>query len=292
MSNFLSRVRGCFYAGAIGDAIGFAYENKTQVREVSLPNTFAFTDDTELTSATAEAIFLNKGRVTPEAIAANLAKWYKARKIHFLGSSTLKALNELSMGGHWALVGRKGEHAAGNGAAIRIAPLIFFLNPTIETDKVTFRDICRITHHSDEAYAGGLAIAMALHSLIHTNGLNFDIFNGLPDTRVKDRLLAIIQKLPETSLAQISEAFGNSGYVVESVPFAVFAALKYTDLSDMYRDIILCGGDTDSNCFLAGQIFGAKHGIEGVPPDHIKKLETSIHKQIIEQFLTILSEPA
>ena len=292
MKNFLSKVRGCFYAGAIGDALGFAYEYKTQIREVSFPDIFTFTDDTELTSATAEAIFLNKGRVSPEAIAANLAKWHKARRINYIGSSTLKALNELSMGGHWALVGRKGEHAAGNGAAIRIAPLIFFLNPTTESDKVIFRDICRITHHSDEAYAGALAIALALHSLIHTDALNPDIFNSLPDTQVKDRLLTILQKLPKTSLQQISETFGNSGYVVESVLFAVFAVLKYIDILDMYRDIILYGDDTDSNCFLAGQVFGAKYGIEGIPANHVKKLEASTHKQIIEQFITILTVPA
>ena len=71
-----------------------------------------------------------------------------------LGSSTLKPLRELQVGGHWALVGRSGEYAAGNGAAMRIAPLAF----KQQVDRQTLKDICSITHKNDEAYTGALAI--------------------------------------------------------------------------------------------------------------------------------------
>lgn len=41
--------------------------------------------------------------------------WYNNGKLTDVGASTLK--------------GRSGEYAAGNGAAMRIAPLAFFINP-------------------------------------------------------------------------------------------------------------------------------------------------------------------
>src|SRR5262245_24138963 len=65
-----------------------------------------------------------------------------------LGSSTLKALRDLSAGAHWALAGARGEYAAGAGAAMRIAPLAFLLDPASADDRVLIRDVARITHHS------------------------------------------------------------------------------------------------------------------------------------------------
>ena len=59
-----------------------------------------------------------------------------------MGASTLKALQELAIGGHWSQVGRKGEYAVGNGAAMRIAPLAFNLS----IPRARIREICYITH--------------------------------------------------------------------------------------------------------------------------------------------------
>ena len=80
--------------------------------------------------------------------------WFGDGKVTGLGSSTLKALRDLQAGAHWALSGARGEYAAGNGAAMRAAPLAFFLDPAVDADRTRLRDIARITHHHDEAYVG------------------------------------------------------------------------------------------------------------------------------------------
>ena len=232
--------------------------------------------------------------VSPEKIAEHLAKWHKSRKIRYLGSSTLKALTELAAGGHWALVGRKGEHAAGNGAAIRVAPLIFYLDLASDADRVKFRDICRITHHSDEAYAGALAIALALQKLLFEPGqLNpVTLFNSLPDTLVRDRLLALFQQDRKPSLLNVAKDFGASGYVVESVPLAILAGTTYDALIPMFEDLVKCGGDTDSNCFLAGQIFGSIHGLEAIPKEYSEAFRKSSYRDSLEAFMKQLPVPA
>ena len=56
-----------------------------------------------------------------------------------LGSSTLKALRDLAAGAHWELAGARGEYAAGTGAAMRIAPLAFLLEPGSAADRVIVR---------------------------------------------------------------------------------------------------------------------------------------------------------
>jgi ADP-ribosyl-[dinitrogen reductase] hydrolase len=106
-----------------------------------------------------------------------------------MGSSTLKALRDLEAGLHWALAGAKGEMAAGNGAAMRIAPLSFHLDPTRAQDRQVIRDVCRITHHDEEAYVGALAVASAIRYLaLDQNAESAKLFDAvlqhLPDSRV------------------------------------------------------------------------------------------------------------
>src|ERR1044071_6644137 len=116
-----------------------------------------------MTLATCEAIS-EIGSIDPAAIADSLTSWFKRGRLVGLGASTYKALSELSQGGHWALVGRKGEMAAGNGAAMRIAPLAFYLDATKRDSRTLIHDVCRITHHNEEAYAGALAVLLAVHA--------------------------------------------------------------------------------------------------------------------------------
>jgi ADP-ribosyl-[dinitrogen reductase] hydrolase len=160
------RILGCILGGAIGDAFGGAYENQSPPIDFTKPRAWQLSDDTQLTLATCEAIIEAGGNIDPARIAARFVAWHRASRVTGMGASTLKALTELAAGGHWALVGRKGERAAGNGAAMRIAPLAFFLDPQSFRDKQIIRDVSRITHHHEEAYAGALAIVAAIRAAL------------------------------------------------------------------------------------------------------------------------------
>jgi ADP-ribosylglycohydrolase len=76
----------------------------------------------------------------------------------------LKSLRDLEAGNHWALAGRLGERAAGNGAAMRIAPLAFVTDPVNDDGRRFIRDVSQVTHRHDEAYAGALATVFAIRS--------------------------------------------------------------------------------------------------------------------------------
>jgi ADP-ribosyl-[dinitrogen reductase] hydrolase len=275
------RFEGCIVGGAIGDAWGSAYEH---LKDTSDSTTFylntpkkpvynwAITDDTQLTLATCEAIAESK-LLTPEMLAAKLLSCYKAKKFSGLGASTLKALGELEVGGHWSLVGRTGEYAAGNGAAMRIAPFAF--KKTFSRNDI--RDFCRITHKNDEAYAGALAVVLSIRAVI-SNTWNSDnnlleiIIPEIPDTRVRDRLIEIVS-CDNASIREIAK-LGVSGYVVDSVPFAIFAASQIVryDFETVIREVIESGGDTDTNASIAGQIAGSIIMIDMIPAHLSKKI--------------------
>lgn len=281
--NISERFKGCILGGAIGDAYGSAFENIQKKDnsetiyypfgkpEIKIPE-WQITDDTQLTLATCEAMTARK-KMDADFFAKKYLEFYKSRKITGIGSSTLKAMQELEIGGHWSLVGRKGEYAAGNGAAMRIAPLGFETN--ISRSKI--KDICYITHQNDEAYVGALCVVIAIQSILNKTWTGKEnllqlIINQIPDTKVKDRLIEIDQL--KCDLSKVGK-LGNNGYVVNSVPLAIAFASKISEIgiTEMYKQIIDIGGDTDTNCSIAGQIAGTLIGIKNIPKELINQLK-------------------
>src|SRR5262249_52827300 len=154
---------------------------------------------------------------------------------------------------HWALVGNKGEYAAGNGAAMRIAPLAFCLDPGKKESRQIIRDVSRITHHNEEAYVGALAVVIAIRAAFDGdwNGdhrLLQMVIDSLPDSSVRDRLTEIAKLDNGVSLSELGRRFGRSGYVVDSVPLALVGSARIVELGfeNMLSEIVSAGGDTDT----------------------------------------------
>lgn len=272
------RLKGSLICGAIGDAFGAKYEGSKNVNDLNLDSRWYITDDTQLTLATCEAIFQSK-EVLPEKVAERFLHWFNRRKLTGLGSSTLKALRELQVGGHWALVGRSGEFAAGNGAAMRIAPLAFKNN----VSRQTIKDVSNITHKNDEAYTGALAVFYAIKSAIVGNwegGYNLieKILSSLPDTNVRDRLIEV-NELSINSIKELGERFKSTAYVVDSVPIAIFAASRINEYSfeSIIQDLIKLGGDTDTICSITGQIIGSLKGVKVIPEPWLAKYKNDLN---------------
>jgi ADP-ribosyl-[dinitrogen reductase] hydrolase len=181
-------------------------------------------------------------------------------------------MQDLAIGTHWALAGRRGEFAAGNGAAMLIAPLAFLLNPTDSHDRTLIRDVCRITNHSDEAYVGALAVVLAMWSVLTgTWSQDRSFLTGtvdrLPDSAVRDRVSELIQlQLPAS---EVAHRFGATGHVVDTVPLALYCAqlIASEPLPTVLARTISVGGDTDTIASIAGQLAGTVVGSAGVPQD-------------------------
>lgn len=281
-----SQILAILLAGAIGDAVGAHAEGSSSP---SLPHDetpLRITDDTQLTLATAESITEHR-QILPEKIAERFTLWYRQRRFTGLGSSTLKALRELDAGGHWATVGAVGERAAGNGAAIRIAPLAFLLDPENDLDRRTIRDVCRISHRHDEAYLGALALIHSIRFAMVRGNLSGELFDflsaSLPDSVVRDRFRSIQSE--SLSPYDYVARFSSSGYVADSVPLAILSAVYFSDFETLLPEIISLGGDTDSNTSMACQLLAASQDSNSLPANWFNRLEdVSQIKQIVHDF--------
>jgi len=273
------RIIGCILGGAIGDAVGLPYEGQLPPVVVDL-NGKQVSDDTQLTLATCEAMIESNCVVDAAIIASRFASWHRRRDVHGMGASTYKALSGLVAGEHWALVGRKGEYAAGNGAAMRIAPLAFCLDPLSSDARRTIRDVSRITHHNEEAYVGALAVTIAIQAACEQrwtgdSSLLRLVVEAIPDSKVRDRILAINAMSTVESVPEAGLRFGNSGYVVDSVPLALYAAQQISSRSfeSIMREVIHSGGDTDTIASISGQIVGTLVGYKALPNELSSQLE-------------------
>lgn len=263
MIDLNDKILGCIIGGAIGDYIGSPLEGQSGPLEVQIPTSSQITDDTQLTLATCEAI-VRAGTVDPESIAHSFGCWFSQRRITGYGSSTLKALRDILVGAHWALAGATGEMSAGNGAAMRIAPIAFCVDPLSSDGRRLVRHVASITHRHDEAICGALAMAIATYS----DGFDFipRILSELPDCNTRDRLEELLCK-SDMEITQLGVEYGTSGYVAESVPVSLIAASRAKEIGfhEAVVSVIACGGDTDTIGSMVGQVVGSKVGLSGIP---------------------------
>ncbi|MGH9828566.1 MAG: ADP-ribosylglycohydrolase family protein, partial [Blastocatellia bacterium] len=64
------------------------------------------------------------------------------------------------------------------------------------------------------------------------------------------------------------------GYVVESVPLALFAASRVWSegFQETLEELVACGGDADTNASIAAQVMGATIGYNSIPQELIDRL--------------------
>jgi ADP-ribosyl-[dinitrogen reductase] hydrolase len=291
-----SQILGCILGGALGDAWGGPWEGKPGRLAIQIPPRSSISDDTQLTLATCESIVENRG-IHVERLASHFATWFVAGRISGIGSSTLKAMRDLVAGVHWALAGSRGEYSAGNGAAMRIAPLAFLLDPADPADRTLIRDVCRITHHHGEAYIGALAVVIAIRLILvgawtHERNLLAAVAESIPNSAVRDRIEEFVGL--KLHPADVASRFGSSGYVVDTVPLALYSAQFITQmpLSTAICQAIEAGGDTDTIASITGQIAGT---VTGVLPDYAEHFSriTDGHAiiRIAEGFAEFLGRP-
>ena len=290
-----SQILGCILGGALGDAWGGPWEGSPIRVAFQIPSQSFVSDDTQLTLATCESIIENGG-VHSERLASHFANWFAAGRITGIGSSTLKAMRDLIAGVHWGLAGSRGEYSAGNGAAMRIAPLAFLLDPKTDADRTVIRDVCRITHHNDEAYVGALAVVIAIRSVLtgtwsRDRSFLREVAESIPDSAERDRIKELLpSKVPPSDVAS---RFGATGWVVDTVPLALYCAQFIVErpFPAVIAQAIEVGGDTDTIASITGQVAGT---VAGVAPDyegHFSRItESDDIIRIAEHFAKFLCE--
>lgn len=289
------QVLGCVLGGAVGDALGAPFEglwSHSIPQGPALLNEFAefegyprgqFTDDTQLTVATLESI-VRLGHIDPAAIARSIARLWRSQAVVGPGGACTAAADKLLAGVPWSESGAP-VGQAGNGTAMRTAPLgLYFLARPDELPDVVAQ-VCRITHQDPRSIAGGVAIASAARCLAAQAGLTAEalcsaiaVDTGPFHAEFSDLVRRLPTVMAGTPMA-VAEYVAWSGgkerefeypiitpYVVPTVLGALWAFCSFPNSwSDAVAAAIGLGGDVDTLGAIVGGLMGARLGCSAIP---------------------------
>lgn len=294
---------GCLIGQCLGDALGFAVEGfspKACERYVEdilktgkagefghWPFPFGqYSDDSQLARELMQS-YVACRKFDPEDYAERIKMIFIEKRIVAFGYSTKEAAKRLCQGISWEESGAP-PPSAGNGSAMRAAPigLFFFDNPQMLIQAAHAQG--RITHKDPRCSAGAVAISGAVALLLQGKLINPESFiSSLADwvVAIEPDFATELFKLkkwilipPEEAVSFISRAGldadyidedgwqGISPFVISSVLWSLYSFLRTpNDYWETICTAIAVGGDVDTTAAMAGAISGAYLGIGAVP---------------------------
>ncbi len=300
----LQRYRGALLGGACGDALGRPAEGRTpstirrrfgllgDLQPDRRGSVGTFTDDTQLTLWTAEAL-LGGGEDHPELFGRTLAE--RLDSIRGIGRATRTAIVRLRDGAPWW---RSGIGSAGNGVAMRVAPLGLAFGGDLDALRRETARNAVVTHADRLAVASGIIQAYAVARLTRTRPGSLDpgefiteltaVVAGLenaggeerkPGPPERIRLVERLAEIPDMLGLRPEEAFAhtyNGAYVLESLPAALWAFLAHPEDAERAVVVAVNGGyDADTVGAMTGTLAGAYLGEGALPRRWVDRLENA-----------------
>jgi ADP-ribosylglycohydrolase len=287
--------RGALLGTAVGDAIGLPREGLSARRAERmfggppLRHRFLFgrgmiSDDTEHACCTAQALLLSGGE--PDSFARALAwrlRWWFLCMPSGTGWATLRACLKLWVG---FSPDASGVHSAGNGPAMRAPILGVYAAHEPERLRALVRCSTRITHTDPTAEEGAWAVALAAGYGAKRGAEGVRDWQAFLDFLTPqlshEGLLSMIERMKASlaasdSVSQFATAIGQSkgvsGYILHTVPVALYAWLRHPDdFRAAVEQVIVAGGDADSTGAIVGGLAGATQGVEAIPTEWLESL--------------------
>jgi ADP-ribosylglycohydrolase len=293
------RVLGSLFGTALGDMLGSPNEgrNHTPVPIGRFDRRLArVTDDTQLTLVIADALIAGNGEIHGDDLARRLVRWLPTAV--GIGTATRDAVRRLEAGEPWDSAG---EPSAGNGAAMRAAPI-----GLVHTDQHNIRRDARTatvpTHRDPTAVLSATIVAWAAGFLARHDGpVGADPFVAAitaSTDRLDDPVLAARgprEGRPVTLLGEIEAATRQTkrnpqdwfhdhysgAFVVESFPAAVWCFLHGDgDPEETIRAAVEHARDADTVGAMAGALAGAHTGASSLPPEWVAWIPSEVRASI------------
>ncbi len=299
---------GCLLGLALGDALGFVVEAEppdvaaAYVRDElragragarSHPS-FGFgqySDDTQLARELLRSV-RECGGFDPAAFGRRIARLFAEGRDIGAGPGTRGAARRLGAGIPWAEAGAPAPYA-GNGSAMRAAPVGLLLADDIPALIRVAVEQSRVTHHDTRCAGGAVAIAGA--AALAARGGRIQPAAWLAELvewvwpvdqvvgAAIERVAGWVALEPTRATAELGKAGldpaytdrwrGVSAYVVPSVAWTLYAFLRSPDSYwEAVCTAIEVGGDTDTLGAMAGALSGARLGAGALPGALVARL--------------------
>lgn len=288
MANQLARydrALGAYLGLAVGDALGAPVEFMT-AREIAHRGTHRemtgggwlklkpgqITDDTEMALCLGRA-WIEHGGWNAQAAADHFVRWMKSHPID-IGNTCRRGIRRYML--ESTLQGAVSEGDGGNGAAMRIAPIVI---ATFGNDAEFVRaalEQARITHHHPLSDAAVLALGRMVHALLAGDGVK----------ECRKLANALIESQPTFKFSPYPGR--ASGYIVDTMQTVLHHFFTTDSFESCVVETVNRGEDADTTGAIAGMLAGALYGAEAIPKRWLEKLDASIKAEIKQQTQKLL----
>ncbi len=302
-SSLKERMLSTLYGGIIGDMMGVPVEFKARgtfyVEDVMGYGTYnqppgTWSDDTSLTLCLVENL-IKQGDTASlmDKFVQYMEQgyWTPFGEMFDIGITTAEAVSNYKKGILPESCGKTGEFDNGNGALMRIAPLVFVMREELDFSKraALIQQYTEITHAHPRSIVGSMVYSEVLLSLYRNNSLKAALQEVyvLLHYHLQENLkaeLASYDRIFQESFLSIAEGdIQSTGYIVHSLEAALWCVGTTTTFKAAILKAVNLGEDTDTVATIAGTLAGMHYPLEDIPTDWLNKM---IQKQKIDQLIT------
>jgi poly(ADP-ribose) glycohydrolase ARH3 len=280
------RFQGALLGLALGDALGAPYEGGVLERLLwrlvgtTREGHMRWTDDTQMSLDLTDSL-IAIGAFDADDIARRFAAGYRWSRGY--GPGAAKVLKRIARGEDWRRANRAvyPEGSYGNGGAMRAPAIGLFLFDRPDELPAAVKLVSGITHAHPLAIEGAFLVATATAKALAEHSSS-EIIGQLAQL---GRLEPYVSKLGIANAwivsgyappaGKVAASLGNGLAASDSCVSAIYIALRFLDqpFRDMQRFAVQVGGDVDTIGAMAGAIWGAANGIDGLPLDDLTRLE-------------------
>ncbi|MBW2451101.1 MAG: ADP-ribosyl-[dinitrogen reductase] hydrolase [Deltaproteobacteria bacterium] len=282
----LQRAKAAYLGLAVGDALGATTEFMTpneirakyKIHRKIIGGGWLYlkpgqvTDDTQMSLAIGRAL-LSAKRWDLAGIADQFLVWMKGKPID-IGSTCRRGIRNYMLTGQLETPYNDGD--AGNGAAMRMAPVALF---SLGDEKVMERyalEQAHLTHNHPFSDAACLTVGkMVQRALLGANRFELhELTRDLVDHHGNFRF---------------NKYSGNAtAYVVDTLQTVFHYLFSTTSFEECLIGVVNQGGDADTTGAIAGMIAGGFYGLDDIPNRWLKKLNREVRAEVEAQALHLV----
>jgi len=278
VTGIIDRARAALLGVAVGDALGATTEFMTPAEIRGRYGVFRnivgggwlklspgqVTDDTNMTLCVARGI-VRSDRWDPRRIADRFAEWLSGNPAD-VGATCRRGILEYIEKGQ--VEAPPDEKGAGNGAAMRVAPVALYALGDEERLSRLAVEQAHITHNHPLSDAACVSVGTMIQ-----RGLL-----GAPLRNLRAAAEDLAARHPEFRIDAYDGK--SSAYVVDTLR-TVFDAFFSTDgFEECIVRTVNRGGDADTTGSIAGAIAGARYGVAAIPQRWLRALDPDLREEL------------
>ncbi len=282
---------------SVGDALGVPVEfmprRQLRLRPVTDMREYGsydqpkgtWSDDSSLTFCLAEALCENPFEL--RQVADNFMRWWRedywtARgEVFDIGNTTQIALQNIQNGEDLAQCGCDDFYSNGNGALMRILPLVFYIKSMSIDDRFLWtKRVARLTHGHSISILSCFYYVEFARQLIEGRPL-LEIYKNLQrsiplffrDKPALNNELDVLGRLLKEDIFLIHEKnVKSSGYVVHTLEASIWCLMTTENYADSVLKAVNLGEDTDTTGAVTGGLAGLFYGETAIPASWLTDL--------------------